>query len=408
MKVLLINWSDIVGGAGIAGHRLYRGLLNHGIDAKILAAIAQSEDENINILTPKRSFRLWEKIKYRIGQRIGVDCVYLDRSSVVNHDFYKKADILNLHNLHGDFFNYLTLPKLTRSKPSVYTLHDMWSFTGHCGYSYDCEKWRNGCGGCSYPDSYPPIARDSTRMQWRIKKWVYSHSKLTIVTLSRWLTEQARESMLNCFPIYHIPNGIDTDIYRPLDKGLCREVLNIPRDFRVLMFTAHYLLKDARKGGNLLLNCLKSLPQSYKARTMLLTVGHGGDTIEHSTGMKTLNLGYVGGDQLKALCYSAADIFVFPTRADNLPLVLQESMACGTPMVSFNIGGVSDLVRHGITGYLAEPDNAESLMNAIVRLLDDDALREKMSKACRAVALEEYDIKLQVQKYMKLFRDILK
>src|SRR5574337_583559 len=227
MNVLFINWSDIVGGAGIAAHRLYKGLLNQGIDVKMLVAKAQSEDENVNVLSRRvRSFG--QKITYRIGRRIGLDSVYLDRSSVENHDFFKKADVLNLHNLHGDFFNYLALPELAKSKPSVYTLHDMWSFTGHCGYSYDCGKWRTGCGGCPYPSSYPPITRDSTRLQWRLKKWVYNRSKLTIVTLSRWLTEQAKQSMLNCFPIYYIPNGIDTDIYKPLDKELCRKMLNIP------------------------------------------------------------------------------------------------------------------------------------------------------------------------------------
>lgn len=405
MNVLFINWSDIVGGAGIAAHRLYKGLLNQGIDVKMLVAKAQSEDENVNVLSRRvRSFG--QKITYRIGRRIGLDSVYLDRSSVENHDFFKKADVLNLHNLHGDFFNYLALPELAKSKPSVYTLHDMWSFTGHCGYSYDCGKWRTGCGGCPYPSSYPPITRDSTRLQWRLKKWVYNRSKLTIVTLSRWLTEQAKQSMLNCFPIYYIPNGIDTDIYKPLDKELCRKMLNIPADARVLMFAADYISREPRKGGDLLMAALRALPAVYKSQTLLITIGHGGDNIEQITGMKTLTLGYVGGDHLKSVCYSAADIFVFPTRADNLPLVLQESMACGTPMVSFNVGGVPDLVRPGITGYLAEPNNADSLSQVLARLLDDNALVEKMSKACREAAVQEYDIKLQVKRYQELFRNI--
>jgi len=123
--------------------------------------------------------------------------------------------------------------------------------------------------------------------------------------------------------------------------------------------------------------------------------------------LATLNLGYVSSDRLKSIAYSAADLFVFPTRADNLPLVLQESMACGTPMVSFKIGGVPDLVRPGITGYLAEPEDAKDFCNGIVQLLEDQNLRDRMSQQCRAIALKEYPLELQVQRYIELYRQVL-
>ncbi len=121
-----------------------------------------------------------------------------------------------------------------------------------------------------------------------------------------------------------------------------------------------------------------------------------------------LNLGYVSSGRLKSIAFSAADLFVFPTRADNLPLILQESMACGTPMVSFKVGGVPDLVRHGITGYLATPEDASDLSGGIVQLLEDRELRERMSQNCRAIAVEEYPIKLQARKYIELYENLLK
>jgi glycosyltransferase involved in cell wall biosynthesis len=212
--------------------------------------------------------------------------------------------------------------------------------------------------------------------------------------------------MLSRFPIHHIPYGIDTDAYQALDPEQCRSLLGIPLGKRVLMFGAQSLT-DPRKGGDLLMKALSSFPESLKAETVLLILGNGGEGIAQAVGMQTLNLGYVNSDRLKSIAYSAADLFIFPTRADNLPLVLQESMACGTPMVSFKIGGVPDLVRPGITGYLAQPEDAQDFCNGIVQLLEDGNLRDRMSQQCRAIALAEYPLELQAQRYIELYYQAL-
>jgi glycosyltransferase involved in cell wall biosynthesis len=314
--------------------------------------------------------------------------------------------VLNFHNLHNGYFNYLAIANLTATKPAVFTLHDMWSFTGHCAYTYACNKWQTGCGQCPDLDTYPGITHDTTAIEWKLKNWVYSRSNLTIVTPSQWLTDQARASMLNRFPIHHIPNGIDTDIYQPIDNIQCRQVLNIPDGKHVLMFGAASL-NDTRKGGDLIHKALIDLPQSLKANTILLTLGSGGESIGESIGIPTINLGYVSSDHLKAIAYSAADLFIFPTRADNLPLVLQESMACGTPMVSFNIGGVPDLVRPGKTGYLAAPEDTTDFRNGIIELLEDSARRHQMAENCRSIALAEYTIGQQADRYIALYQGLL-
>jgi glycosyltransferase involved in cell wall biosynthesis len=136
-------------------------------------------------------------------------------------------------------------------------------------------------------------------------------------------------------------------------------------------------------------------------------MGSRGDDIAKTFGVETINLGYLSNDRLKCLAYSAADLFIFPTHADNLPLVLQESMACGTPMVSFDIGGVGDLVRHGVTGHLAKAEDIQNFVQGIVELLEDDNLREKMGNNCRQTALAEYCLQLQVKKYIDLYSKIL-
>ncbi len=404
MKVLHINQSDISGGAAISGYRLHQGLSNQGIDSRLLVGVAKTISDRVTAV-PRNPI---EHQFSRFTWRLGINYLnYISTFNIPQHSFYKNADVLNFHNLHGGYFNYLAISQLAKSKPVVFTLHDMWSFTGHCAYSYDCDRWKIGCGECKYPTTYPPIKLDNTRLEWQLKNWVYSHSNLTIVSPSRWLTELAKQSMLNRFPIYHIPHGIDLKAYQPLHSNYCRSLLGIPTDKKVLMFGAQSFT-DFRKGGDLLLKALSSLPSELKANSLLLTIGSNSEAIAETIEMQTLNLGYVSNDRLKAIAYSAADLFIFPTRADNLPLVLQESLACGTPIVSFKVGGVPDLVRPDITGYLAEPEDSEDFANGIVKLLEDNNLRDRLSQNCRAIALSEYPLELQTQRYIDLYRQLLK
>jgi glycosyltransferase involved in cell wall biosynthesis len=404
MKVLHINHSDVSGGAAIAGYRLHKGLLAQEIESRFLVGIVKTSSDRVAAIP--RNYRVENQLS-RFTRPLGLNYTNLISTfNISQHTFYQGADILNFHNLHNGYFNYLAIPSLTESKPAIFTLHDMWSFTGHCAYSYDCDRWKIGCGKCPYPDTYPTVQRDNTRLEWKLKNWVYSRSKITIVAPSHWLTEQAKQSMLNRFPIHHIPYGIDTEAYQPIDSEQSRSVLGIPIGKKVLMFGANNL-KDPRKGGNLLLKALSSLPDSLKAETVLLILGNDGDAIAQAVGIQTLNLGFVSGDRLKAIAYSAADVFILPSCADNLPLVLQESMACGTPMVSFKVGGVPDLVRPGVTGYLAQPEDAKDFCDGIVQLLEDEALRERMSQQCRAIALEEYSLEQQARAYIELYQQAL-
>ena len=257
------------------------------------------------------------------------------------------------------------------------------------------------------PRQYPRIQRDSTRLEWRLKQWVYSKTNLAVVVPSQWLMAMVQKSLLNCFPIHHIPYGIDTKTFQTLDPEQCRSLLGIAPDSRVLMFGAQNL-SDPRKGGDLLLTALEQLPESLKAETLLLTIGSSPQIgLSETIGIKTLNLGYVASDHLKAIAYSAADLFVLPTRADNLPLVLQESMACGTPMVSFKVGGVPELVQPDITGYLAEPENAADLSQGIVQLLSDPDGRDRMGQICRNLALKEYPLERQAIRYRELYQQMI-
>jgi glycosyltransferase involved in cell wall biosynthesis len=407
IKVLHLWVSDSPSsGGGGAGSmfRLHNNLRKAGIESRILCEYKKSFSRYVSVKPGITKAERWIK---KFTSRFGLNDIHRISSFSLNrHESYKAADIVHFHGIHSGFISYLALPSLTENKAAVFTLRDMWCLTGHCVYSYDCERWKSGCGKCPYPNVYPRIRRDGTRIEWWLKNRAYSRSNLIFVSPSTWLENLAKESMINRFPIKHIPNGVDTDIYHPLDPEQCRSVLGIPGGKHVLMFAA-VNLSNHRKGADLLITALQSLPQSLKAETVLIVLGNSGDTIAQTAGMQTFDLGYVTSARLKTIAYSAADLFIFPTRADNLPLVLLESLACGTPIVSFQVGGVPDLVRPGITGNLAEPENTTDLCKGIIQLVEDKALRRRMSEQCRSIALKEYSSDLEAKRYTELYQQIL-
>jgi glycosyltransferase involved in cell wall biosynthesis len=395
---------DLAGGAVIAANRLFHAFRQKGLHARML--VGKSSFEN-DLVQEVRHNLAGEKILSRLTQPLGLNYIhYYSSFSLPKHKFFREANILNFHTIHSGYFNYLALPKLTRLKPAVFTLHDAWSFTGHCGVSFDCQRWKTGCGKCPYPNNYPPIKRDATNFEWKLKKRTYRKSHLTFVTPSRWLASLAKQSMIGEHEIHTIPYGLDTAVFEPLNAEHCREVLGIPQNKKVLLFGAMGLTERG-KGGDLLVKALRKIPDSLKKSIVLVTLGQADEAFRGSIDIQTINLGYVSGDRMKAVALSAADIFIFPTRSDNHPCIVQESLACGTPIVSFNVTGVPELVRPGETGYLAEPENADSFLGKIMQLLEEDQVRAEMKLRCRQIALAEYRMDIQADRYNELFQSIL-
>ncbi len=405
MRVLQLHASDNARASGgvVAMDRLHRGLKDAGVESRILCGRKTTQSPDVGQIP--RSNRLEKNIR-KVTSRLGLNDIHaVSAFGVFRQEEFASSDILHIHGIHSNYFSYLALPWLTRRKPTVFTLHDMWALTGHCAFSFGCEHWRTGCGQCPYLDVEPAVQRDSTRIEWKLKDWVYSQSELHIVTPSRWLAELARQSMLKRFHIHHIPHGLDTDAYNALDPDQCRSLLGIPHEKHVLMFVS-VKLDDQRKGGNLLLQALQNLPASIKPQTVLLLLGSNGESMARASGIETIDLGYVSHDRIKAVAYSAADLFVFPSRNENSPLVLMESMACGTPMVAFDVGGVEDLVRPGSTGYLARRDDSDDLRDGICQLLEDRSLRLRMRQVCRDTAIQEYRVGIHVQQHIDLYHSL--
>lgn len=410
MRVIHFGRSDSGswgGGAAISMCRLHFSLREAGIDSKILCQINTTNSPDVQVLQWSK-LRIIDKILKQLTSRIGLNDIYrLSSFRIRQQENYITTDIIHFHSIHSGFINYLALPTLTKEKPAVFTLKDMWTLTGHCGYSFDCVRWKIGCGKCPYLDTHPAVKRDATHLEWKLKDWVYSQSNLTIVCPSKWIAEQAKQSpLMNRFSIHHIPHGINTEIFQPLNSEQCRSQMGIPPKKKVLLFSA-VKLSDHRKGGDLLIQALSGLPESLKAETTLLVFGKDAEAIAETVGIPVYNLGYLSDDSSKASAYSAADLFLFPTRDEVFGNVSIESQACGTPVVSFRVGGVPEHVKPGMTGYLAEAENAQDFRNGIIKLLEDEPLRNYMSQQCRAIALEEYNLNLYAQRHIDLYRTLL-
>lgn len=325
------------------------------------------------------------------------------------HALFQQADILHLHNLHGEYFNLWSLPLLSALKPTVWTLHDMQALTGHCAHSLDCERWlpETGCGHCPSLSSYPPIWRDTTHQLWQDKRTIYAHSSLYLVTPSVWLQRLTEKSLLKEQPLVCIPNGADTSIYRPQDRQEARRLLGLPQDALLVGGCADGGMANPWKGGQYVLKAVLELKKTFP-NLHFLNIGVKSTPEELQNADWVQHIPYVHDPAQLARLYAALDLLLYPTLADNHPLVCIESLCCGTPIAGFATGGVPEIVRDGLDGLLVPTHDGTALTKAAATLLQDADLRKKMRKEAAASAARRFNLELFAQCYEKVYEDVLR
>ena len=408
LNVLHISAMDNVGGSGRSAYRVHAGLKRLGARSRMFVGWKSADaDEDVDLIG---AHKLWvaDRIVDRLTQRLSLQYLGYPSSFALRfRRWFREADVVQLYNTHGGYFSHMALPFLSSQRPVVWRLSDMWAMTGHCVYSYECERWKTGCGSCPILADYPALRHDRTALLWRIKHQVYRRSFLTIVAPSRWIAGLAQESpLMRDFPVHVIPNGLDVNVFRPIPQRAAREVLGLDPEKRFILFGAHYA-SERRKGGLLLTQALEQLASAGQISIELLVIGRDAQQWEGLSRFPVRSLGPLHDDQLLATVYSAADVFVLPTMADNSPNGIIESMACGTPVVSFGVGGVPELVRHLETGYLAKPQDATDLAKGLQMLLDDAPLRSRMGQRCREVVEQEYTVDLQARRFLDLYYEVI-
>lgn len=350
--------------------------------------------------------------QYRFGQRklqrILIESGFLDvflpakKKSILKVIKDIQPDIIHLHNVHGYYFQLNLLKKLQTLAPVIWTFHDMFPITGHCAHSFNCNRWKNGCGECPYLETYPEIKKDRTNFLWKYKKKIYNSSDFSIVVPSIWLQDCVKKSMLKNKDVQLIYNGVDTNVFKKVEKISARKELNLPLDKKIILFTAHGGKDNEFKGGGY----FNKIVDRYRDNSEVYFVCVGGkkETMSNNT---VNNYSYVSNQKKLALLYSASDIYLFPTRADNCPLSVLEAMACECPVVTFKVGGVPELVEHMKSGYIAEDGNEDDLIQGIETLLDEETAREMGLNAGKRVD-DHFSLSKMSQSYLDLYKEVLK
>jgi len=414
MKITLLNTYDTQGGAAIATYRLHHGFRKIGLDSTLITQFKKSDDFTVVGANSKTEQMIAFARKHLDAL---VNTIYRKRQGVLFSaamipDFLERKvsrfnpDVVHLFWVAGGFLRIETLRRI--KAPLVWTLHDMWPFTGGCHYDDECGRSQIACGGCPVLGSDREIDLSRYILKRKIESW--QDLPIVVVATSHWLAKRAGESaVFRNKRIEIIPNGIDTERYKPIDKVVSRQAWGLPMDKHLVLFSAFGATSDKRKGNQLLVPALRTLAsEGLGEQVDLVVVGASEPENPMDLGMKVHYIGNLGDEISQVLLYSAVDVTVAPSMQENLSNTVMESMACGTPVVAFNIGGMPDLIEHKRTGYLAEPFEVADLAAGINWVIADKTRRSALSQASRASVLEKYALEKVAQKYLDLYQDILK
>jgi glycosyltransferase involved in cell wall biosynthesis len=412
MKILIVNTYDIWGGAARAAYRLHRSLLSAGIDSKMLVQTKKSDDYTVipvygdskigkafSLIRPTLDHIPLKFYKNRI--KIPFSSAWFPFSKVIEKINEINPDIVHLHWVTGGMIRIEDLAKI--NKPIVWTLHDNWAFTGGCHIKWSCEKYTNSCGACPVLGSDKEY--DLSKKVWIRKNKVFKKINMVIVCPSKWLHDCSKKSSLLKDKRHKIiPNPIDTDLFKPIDKSISRKIWNLPQDKKLIAFGAISAISDINKGFKELSGALYKITD--KKNIELVVFGSNEPKNPPDVGFKTHYLGHLHDDISLIILYNAVDVMVVPSLQENLSNTIMESLACGTPVVAFNVGGNSDMIEHLKNGYLAKPFDIDDLRNGIEWVLNTPNYDE-LCKNAREKVLREFDSKIVAKKYTELYKELL-
>lgn len=417
MKVVHINTFDNDGGAARAAYRLNKALNEYGIESNMLVLEKKSNDKDIFSIQTSEKVRgilknnnilqeyLTKKYKNRTQTLFSPGFLGVDLN---NYNKLKEADIIHLHWINGGYLSLKSLNKLKKlKKPIVWTFHDMWPFTGGCHYDENCGKYEKNCGNCKVLNS--KIDKDLSRDIFNKKRDVYSNLKITGVTCSNWLGECAKKSeLMSSKNINVIPNTLEIDTFKPIDKIISRKVLNLPENKFIILCGAMSATSDKRKGFDYLYNAIKLLAEKHKElidKIEIVIFGASESKELEQLPFKTTFLGTLRDDMSIVHSYNCADVFVAPSIQENLANTVMESLACGTPVLAFNIGGMSDMIEHEVNGYLASEVSHVSLYEGLKYFITNND-SEKFRINARRYVEDNYAPHIIAEKYTELYKSI--
>lgn len=409
VKVLILSNSDKLGGAAIAAYRLHRALIESNVVSRMMVRIKLSDD--YTVIGPKGTLKKnLDKLRSPIGNILN-KLFKTDGSGYKSGNWLPSAwakainkmdvDVVHIHWVGGETLSIEDIGMI--KKPIVWTFHDMWSFCGLEHYASEVpeSRWIEGYNRSGVVDL--------DRIVWK-RKYRSWRPEMAIISPSNWLSNCITKSaLLKNNLIYTLPNILDVSVFKPIDRSLCRTILNLKENKKIVLFGAFGGSHDLRKGYDLLNSAIKELSRNvtYADKIQCLIFGQSKPEYDIDLPVEVKWLGHIHDDTTLALIYNAANVMVVPSRQDNLPQTATEAQACGCPVVAFNCTGFPDIVFHKETGYLARPYDSSDLAAGIAWILDNPDLGQKLGLKASNEAKKKWSASILIPQYMNIYQSII-
>jgi glycosyltransferase involved in cell wall biosynthesis len=432
LRILTVSTSDVAGGAERVAWNLFDEYRRRGFQSHLAVGYRKVDDADVFSIPDHAKRSAWstlvsgvgtklhnQKLR-RISEMLAQPIRVADQlAGLEDFNFAGTWNLLNLtpepptvihcHNLHGDYFDLRALPWLSSKVPVVVSMHDAWLLSGHCAHSFDCERWRTGCGECPDLTIYPAVRRDATARNWQRKKRIFAQSKLYVTTACEWLMNKVKESMLA--PAVHesriIPYGVDTSVFRPHDRVAARRELRLPEQSKIILFAANSIRKNIWKDYETMRAAIELIAGDLQGKSLTF-VALGEDAPPEQLGTAEIRF-YPFRSDIKDVAgfYQAADLYLHGARIDTFPNAVLEALACGTPVVATAVGGIPEQIDHGRTGFLVPPRDPSAMAKRIVEALDENTNR-RMSDEAAQEGRARFSLDRQVDDHLKWYTEILR
>jgi len=455
MKIVFVSAGDVQGGGNLVGYRLHQELKKQpNIKSLMLVSLKMSTDDSVYVVNYKVSgfWESWcESLKIKIVNRPWKGswqlikflevisnpwryyCNWAGKDYFGSHsfrEFYKQLpwvpDIFHFHVLHGYGFNLNDLQWLSQRHKVFITLHDGWTFSGHCAHSFDCTRWKTGCGKCPDLTIPPAVNRDATHFNWRRKKRIYSNCQLYVATPCNWLMEKVNQSILNLGIAESkvISNGIDAELFSPRPKALLRSKYNFDEHDFILLFASYGIKRKRWKNFAMLTEVIDRVGEMNTEKKILIIALGDNQPSKQYTYAKLVFLPYSKDASYVAELFSMSDVYLHASNMDTFPNVILEALSSGVPVIATAVGGIPEQVKglrneltdsslNGFghseaTGILVANNDSDKMVDAIQYLLSDHHIRETLGKNARIDSMKRFSQELQLKKYNEWYNEILK
>lgn len=447
MHILQVNTADMGGGAESVAWQLFKGYRHSGHVSWLAVGSNQSGDADVFSIPQDELRHSWAKTWLGLAERleplvgrvrgagrvqklcglgIGQPGRWVDRVRGIEDFSFPGTrhlpnlppvvpDILQCHNLHGawlpdgGYFDLTALPWLSGRLPVVVTMHDAWLLSGHCAHSFDCERWKTGCGSCPDLTIYPSIRRDATAYNWARKQRIFSKSRLYLSAPSHWLMQKVQQSMLTSAIVESqvIPNGVNLAVFHPEDKIAVRRTLGLPHNQKIVLFAAHGVRGNVWKDYPTMRAAIEGVGRRLQEEDVLfVALGDEGDT-ERVGHAQIRFIPFTKNPDEVARYYQAADVYLHAARADTFPNTVLEALACGVPVVATAVGGIPEQVDDSKTGFLVPSGDRQAMADSLIRLLSGEHLRRQFGQEAVRTARTRFDLQRQVNSYLTWFEKIM-